>query len=113
MRREDILQFHAAQWLRANNIAFIHVPNEGKRSAREAARLIALGLQPGAHDLILFLPDGVFLIELKTIDGKVSQHQKNWHERLSKMQYRQTILRAASPDDLISQLAELLKAHIA
>lgn len=53
---------------------FVHIPNEGSRSAGETWNLKKMGLMPGFPDLLLrgdkdYLPDGMlnepFLIELK------------------------------------------------
>lgn len=55
-----------------------HIPNEGHRSAAEAAKLKAMGLLPGAPDLEIVQPGGnVFYIEVKRmIGGTLSDDQK-------------------------------------
>lgn len=113
MRREDILQFHAAQWLRANDITFFHVPNEGQRSAAQSCRAVALGLVPGVHDLIVLLPMpyGPMFIELKAKAGRYSTHQKNWHERITKIGYASHHLKAATVPALLRMLSALIPAR--
>lgn len=57
------------------HVTFFHVPNGGKRSKAEAARLKAMGTRAGVPDLI-FIHQGRFLgIELKTEDGRLSPEQ--------------------------------------
>lgn len=62
-----------------------HIPNEGKRSAYEGARMKREGLIPGMPDLCLPVPRGKFsalYIELKRKNGKLSKAQD---ERLTKL----------------------------
>lgn len=55
-----------------------HIPNEGHRSAAEAAKLQAMGLLPGAPDLVIVQPGGnTFFIEVKRmVGGTLSDDQK-------------------------------------
>ena len=111
-RLEDWLQFVAAQWLRANDIAFCHVANEGKRSAREGMRLIAMGMRPGVHDLIIALAGGVTLwVELKTAKGKMEPAQVDWHERLKKVSHRQSTIQTDSARQMLLELEALILLH--
>lgn len=58
-----------------------HIPNEGKRSRREAAIMKKKGLKKGAPDIVLPFPIGVFgamYIELKIDDGIISQEQHTY-----------------------------------
>lgn len=112
-RLEDYLQYVAAQWLRDNKIAFCHIPNEGRRSRRHAARLLAMGLRPGAHDLIIALPGPTTLwVELKTENGKLSTHQRNWHAELKKVSHHQAQIQTDSARDLLVELERLVLAHV-
>ena len=109
---ENRLQFACAKWLRENGYLFFHTPNEGKRSAQQASKLIALGLQPGVHDLCILLDGGVTVwVELKTTKGVVSQHQKNWHEKIIQKGHHHHLLRADTPEHAVSILSGILKAH--
>jgi len=69
----------------------LHVPNGGKRNAREAARLKAQGTKAGVPDLCLPVPRGGkhgLWIELKAPEnGRVSVDQKRWIEALNKQGY--------------------------
>ena len=70
-----------ASWLDLHNIFYIHIPNEGKRSPREGARLKRIGLKPGVADyLILDSPPAMpsrkgTWIELKRKGGKPTAEQ--------------------------------------
>lgn len=88
-----------ARWLRRHKVRFCHVPNGGLRDKRQAARLVAEGVQKGAPDYLIFdrptaapegpqpdwprgVPVGV-AIELKRRDGgRVSAEQAEWLEAL-------------------------------
>ena len=69
----------------------IHVPNGGKRNAKEAARFKAQGVRAGFPDLFLFIPTADFhglAIEMKRphVKGqpkpKTTDEQKRWLKRL-------------------------------
>ena len=82
---EDDHQAAVIAWARLNERKFpalrwlFHVPNGGKRNAREAARLQAQGVIAGVADLVLPYPSreyhGLF-IELKAEGGKLSENQR-------------------------------------
>src|SRR3990167_8029165 len=50
---EEQEAFWLASWLTLNDVFFIHIPNEGKRSPRAGARLKRMGLLPGASDFFI------------------------------------------------------------
>lgn len=52
LEREEHLRFAAL--LRKLGLYFIHVPNEGRRTAVQGRRLKDLGLVPGVSDFLLF-----------------------------------------------------------
>jgi hypothetical protein len=57
------------------------IPNGGKRSKREALRLLVEGVSPGVPDL--YIPAFSIWIEFKRQKGGVvSAEQKDWHEYL-------------------------------
>lgn len=71
-----------------------HIPNGGKRNAREAARFKQMGVKAGVPDIFLPVPRGGFhglYIEMKAPRGTVSENQKIWLERLSAMGYAAVI----------------------
>lgn len=52
------------------------VPNGGLRHKREAVKLKATGILAGHPDLIIYSPKGMFLMEVKTAKGPLSDAQK-------------------------------------
>lgn len=67
-----------------------HVPNGGRREAREAASLKKQGVKPGVPDLILPVARGEYFglyIELKAGKNKPSTHQLEWIENLNQQGY--------------------------
>src|SRR4051812_2913967 len=80
MRRheEDTLQQAVCNHLRARHVPgtlWFAVPNGGKRNAREAGRMKAMGVTAGVSDLILFRDRMFFALELKTTKGRISDSQ--------------------------------------
>lgn len=64
-----------------------HVPNEGKRSARQGAKMRAEGLRAGVPDICLPVPRGGYsalYIELKAGRNKPTPDQLAWLEALDK-----------------------------
>lgn len=68
-----------------------HIPNEGRRSAREGARMKREGLRAGVPDICLPVPRGAYhgmYVELKrTRGGTVSAAQDEWLHRLTRQGY--------------------------
>lgn len=110
-RLEDFIQYKCAQWLRDNRIVFCHVPNASRRGPREGARLKAMGMVAGVHDILLFFENGLLvLVELKTDDGALSTAQERWHADMTRMGFHHHILQTDSADIAVAQLADLV-AH--
>jgi len=61
-----------ARWLRRRRLLFCHVPNEGRRGAREAATLQRMGVSSGVPDFLVFSPPPKFVLGVVTIDGAES-----------------------------------------
>ena len=86
---EDEAHHAILEWLRwcVPGVEVIHVPNgfyagddaddpSRKKVKAHIARLKALGMRPGAHDLLCFVPGPrVFWIEVKPAKGKLSDVQ--------------------------------------
>lgn len=88
---EEQEQITLFQWAEAREREYpvlssmYHIPNGGKRSKTEAARLKAAGVRAGVPDICLPHPAGGFngmYIELKTGKNTVSQEQKKWLRNL-------------------------------
>lgn len=81
-----------------------HVPNEGAKSAKEGAKLKAIGVIAGIPDYICVNP--LFALELKMPEGRMSTAQKEIKELWSgKLPY----CVAYSPNDVIQFLSLTLK----
>lgn len=82
-----------ARYLDARGFLWLHVPNEGKRDPRYAARLKAEGVKAGVPDVLIFKPcyGGIpvrtqcgLAIELKALDGdKPTDAQFEWLAKLN------------------------------
>jgi hypothetical protein len=75
-----------------------HVPNGGRRDAREAGRLKAQGVKAGVPDLCLPVARGVhhgLYVELKRADQKTNPTaaQRWWLDRLREQGYRAEVCR--------------------
>ena len=70
--------------MRQLRIEFFSVPNEGKRSKITGALLKAMGLRPGAVDMVLItrppaFPDKHAVFEFKTETGRIEPEQRDTH----------------------------------
>lgn len=62
-----------------------HIPNGGKRNAREAARLKREGVKSGVPDINLPIPRGMYYglwVEMKSEKGKPTKSQEKWIKSL-------------------------------
>lgn len=76
---EHALHMSVARFLDAalpEDVFFWHTPNQGQRSARDGAKLKALGLRPGFPDLAIAYQGRLYCIELKAPGGTLSKAQK-------------------------------------
>ena len=72
------------------NIPCVHIPNEGKRSARYGAELKRLGMRRGFPDLFFPIPNKAFhglFVEMKYGKGRLSEDQKAWLSILDERGY--------------------------
>lgn len=72
----------------------VHIPNEGKRSVSYGARLKRMGMRRGFPDMMLPVARGGshgLFIELKTANGKPSEDQLRWLDRLNEQGYKAII----------------------
>ena len=68
----------------------IHIPNGGKRNAREAARLKQMGVKAGVSDMFLPVPRGQahgLWVEMKASKGRVSDAQRDWLTKVGAQGY--------------------------
>lgn len=96
-RGEDTEQMAVIAWASWEVVRFpelkllFHVPNGGKRNAKEAARFKAMGVKPGVPDLCLPVPMNGFAglyIEMKYDKNKPTDHQKEWIKALKEQGYK-------------------------
>lgn len=91
---------------------FFHVPNGGLRSKSAAAKLKAMGVRAGVHDLVFLLNGGgCLLIELKNSKGRPSENQKAFFGIVEKLGHASYLVEADDGNDAINQITGILKAH--
>ena len=85
---ESVLQKDIAKLLDAalpRKVLWWHTPNGEKREAVTAAILKGYGVKPGIPDLLLYDTSTGYLhaIEVKAVDGYLSDAQKGWMDRFT------------------------------
>lgn len=78
------------------DLTFFAVPNGGHRNKREAARLKGLGVRPGVADLVLVFDGHVIFLELKSAEGRQSDSQKAFHDRVFRLTHPYWICRSVA-----------------
>lgn len=63
---ETIIQAKIVAHLQEKGIFCHSVPNEAASSAKQMMRLISMGLRRGVADLVVWWPDGIGYLEVKT-----------------------------------------------
>lgn len=98
---EHKLQSACVRWYRLQYPKMKHnlfsVPNGGKRDAATAAKLKDEGALAGVADLILLKSNrfyGALLIEMKTPEGRQSQSQKDWQQKITNDGYKYVVVRS-------------------
>ncbi len=91
---EDTEHMLSANWLRKEAIPHHHSPNGERRDRWVGAKLKAMGTSAGFPDFIIPLPGAIkgkpypcLFIELKALDGRVSDVQKAWLDLLNRNGY--------------------------
>ncbi len=97
---EDAEQITLFKWAQFSSGRFpelelmFHIPNGGKRDAREAARFKAMGVKAGIPDIFLPAPRGEYhglFIELKAPGGRPSAYQKSFLQALANQGYKAVV----------------------
>lgn len=71
------------QWLRARpDWMVMRLENAARRTPAQSARDKAMGMLPGAPDLVLLYRKEVVFLEMKTITGDVREEQEQCHMEL-------------------------------
>lgn len=84
---EDSIQRAICDHLRTRaypGVVWFHVPNGGRRNAREAARLKGLGVTAGVADIILLYNRNFYALELKAPKGRPTEAQLAFRDAVSK-----------------------------
>lgn len=83
--------------------------NQGNRSGAMRGQAKATGLQAGAVDVRIYLPEGrMALLELKTDKGTVSPVQKSWHALLASLGHLVHVVRASTPAEMWDRVMGIL-----
>lgn len=97
---EDNEQIILFQWAAAQSGRYpelellFHIPNGGKRDAREAARFKRMGVKAGVPDLFLPVPRNIYhglWVEMKAPQGKLTPNQKRMLEQLASQGYKAAV----------------------
>lgn len=112
MISERNLQIYLLGMLRLNfrDWLIAHIPNEvnrgGRRGMLEAARKREMGVVKGYPDIVIHRPGGVSLfVEMKAAKGRVSEAQKEVHERLRALGNEVVVVKThEEADDLVRRL---------
>jgi hypothetical protein len=105
---EESMHKTVMEWVRKNDRIkglVIHIPNEGRRSARYGSLLKDMGMLPGVFDLLITMQRhgyGCAWIELKSKNGIVSEYQKQFKKNMEQQGYFTCICR--SVEDTIDKI---------
>jgi len=90
---EELIQKTVLQWIALYpdlKDVVIHIPNEGRRTARFGKLLKDMGMKSGVSDLFIAMGCHGFFgawIELKSKNGSLSQSQKKFIESMRQQNY--------------------------
>ena len=91
--KEDNVTVAVVEYCYMRGVPVAHVPNEGKRSPQQGAKLKRMGMSRGFPDLVIPLPCGAYhglYIELKVGNNKTTAEQKRWLTKLNANGYAAT-----------------------
>ena len=80
------------------------MPNGGYRTKSEAMKMKATGLVAGVSDLIIVQPNRVIFLELKDTNGRQSNEQKSFQEKITALGFEYWLIR--SLEEFKAKLAE-------
>lgn len=94
---------------KTSSFTFFHVPNGGKRPRKTAMRMKRMGQRAGVHDLIFVMKAGVTVwVELKLPGEAPRPTQTEFHEKLLSLGHKHNLVHAATPNEGITQILEIL-----
>jgi hypothetical protein len=88
--------------LRWHGVMCIAIPNEGRRSPAEAARMKARGLRPGVPDLLCVQHGRAWFLEVKAPKGRLSPAQVECHGELARHAFPPNVV--TSQDEAVEAL---------
>ncbi len=98
---EHKLQSAAFKWYRLQYPKMVHnlfaIPNAAKRTARVGAYMKEEGLLPGVADVVLMKSNrfyGACFFEFKTPEGRQSDTQKEWQQKITEDGYKYVVVRS-------------------
>ena len=92
---EDKIQAHIVKWLQEKGIEFFAVINQAAgRSAIQQMQMITLGLKSGVSDLVLILSDQTIYCEVKAENGKQSDKQVQFQNRVEKLGHKYIVVKS-------------------
>ena len=107
---EHIEQVRFVNWFRDNfkepDYIIFAVPNGGKRGIKEAGRLKDEGVKSGVSDLIIITHNKVIFLEMKKLNGKLSDKQKDFNDNVEYLGYVSIVGYGAS--DASEKILEVL-----
>lgn len=87
--------------------------NSGRRTLREAGIAAATGINPGAADLRVFLPEGRLLMaENKTGKGSLSKDQKEAHAEFRRLGHDVVVIQTDSEDEAAAKLLAAVSSRL-
>ena len=97
---ESKIQAEIVKYLQSEKIWFCSCPNEaaGKDAAIRMSQLKTLGLRSGAPDLLVFLPNRLVCLEVKSQTGTQSPAQIHFQGKLEELNFEYYVVR--SVDDV-------------
>lgn len=112
---EDKLQIRCRYWFDCQypkmKLLLHHSPNEGllMKRDRDGAKRKAMGMRAGFPDFIFLHPNSrynVLALELKSVKGRQSEHQKEYEQAIKEAGGKYVIIRTL--DDFIKEMKEYI-----
>ena len=107
--KEHEIQAYCIQELRRGGYFCEGDQNAAKRSYGAAARAKACGMLAGSPDIRIYCKGGkLYLIELKKLNGIVSETQFEWHRNAYALGFSINIVRADVPQEALDQIRKII-----
>ena len=91
--KEERIQYESVMWLQSEGYWFFSVPNEATQG--KISKFIAMGMRPGAADLVVVLDGGrVLFVEFKNEVGKQRKAQELFQSKVEERGHRYVLVRS-------------------